>query len=68
MTSYTDEFVQLQRMDAISRKNGIVQIMVNDHLEFTRGKYIELNWDVKPEPWEGEHEAMLPPIFRIFND
>jgi hypothetical protein len=55
-------------MDAISRKNGIVQRMVNNHLEFTREKYIELNWDVKPEPWEGEHEAMLPPIFRVFDD
>jgi hypothetical protein len=68
MTSYTPEYSQLQAMDELSRNDTYVQMMVNDHLPFTRETWMDLYDPGRELTWDGEREMAVPPIFRVLVD
>jgi hypothetical protein len=52
-------------MDELSRNDTYVQMMVNDHLPFTRETWMDLYDPGRELTWDGEREMAVPPIFRV---
>lgn len=48
-----------------SGQRAIIALLQRQGFPVTRENYIDAAWDVRPNPWDAEAEAELPPFLQV---